>query len=375
MNTPLSYVEVDLDAIAHNIRSLKHHIGHDVSLMAVVKANAYGHGAIQVSDTALAHGADWLAVARTSEGVQLRQAGIRAPVLVMNYVGRNDIETAVAHNLVITVTEWGAAEHISTLAVQNNKTVLVHVKVDTGMGRFGLLPDEVLPFVSRVAALPGIVINGIFSHFSVSDQADKAYTQQQYHTFERVLVDLETAGHTIPVRHIANSAATLDLPSTYLDAVRVGITTYGLKPSNEVTPVVPLRPALSLKSHVARVRTLPAGSSISYGRTFVTPHAMLVALVPVGYGDGYHRLLSNRGAVLINGQRAPIVGRVCMDQFVVDVSDVGPVNVDDDVVLIGQQGEGRISAEDVAGWANTINYEVTTGLLPRLPRLYRASGE
>ncbi len=242
------------------------------------------------------------------------------------------------------------------------------------MGRFGLLPDEVLPFVERLAALPGVMIEGLFSHFAVADSADKTYTRQQFAIFQDVRARLDSAGVHVPLCHIANSAATLDLPEMHLDAVRCGIAIYGLHPSNEVEPAVPLKPALTLKSRVARVRTLPAGSSISYGRTYITPRAMPVALIPVGYGDGYHRLLSNRAAVLINGQRAPIVGRVCMDQFVVDCSGVGPVQVNDEVVLIGCQGDACIPAEEVARWAETINYEVTTALLPRAPRVYTGGG-
>lgn len=366
----LTHIEVDLDAIAHNIRAIKTHIGPRVDLIAVVKANAYGHGAIQVAQTALRHGASRLAVARADEGIALRQAGITAPVLVMSYTPSDDVEAAVARNLTLTVTEWEVAGALSARAEALGRRVPVHIKVDTGMGRFGLLPDEVLPFVERLAALPGVMIEGLFSHFAAADAADKTYTRQQFAIFQDVRARLDSAGIHVPLCHIANSAAALDLPEMHLDAVRCGIAIYGLHPSNEVEPAVPLKPALTLKSRVARVRTLPAGSSISYGRTYITPRAMPVALVPVGYGDGYHRLLSNRAAVLINGQRAPIVGRVCMDQFVVDCSGVGPVQVNDEVVLIGCQGDACIPAEEVARWAETINYEVTTALLPRAPRVY-----
>ncbi|MBN2306070.1 MAG: alanine racemase, partial [Anaerolineae bacterium] len=361
--TPLTYIDIDLGAIARNIHALKAHVGPDVALFAVVKANAYGHGAVEVARTALTSGADRLAVARVMEGVALRHAGITAPILVMNYTPPAEIEAGVAHDLTLTVTERAAAECVSAQARAQRKTAVVHVKVDTGMGRFGLLPGEVVPFFDLLAKLPGLEIEGIYSHFSVADSADKTYTHQQFGIFTDVLQQLAAAGRHIPVRHIANSAATLDLPAMHLDAVRVGIALYGLYPSDEVGPVVPLQPALALKSRVARVRTLPAGSSISYGRTYITPRAMPVALIPVGYGDGYHRLLSNRGAVLINGQRAPIIGRVCMDQFVVDVSLVESVRVDDPVVLIGRQGAACIRAEEVARWAETINYEVTTALL------------
>jgi alanine racemase len=368
--TPVTYIEVDLDAIAHNIRAIKTHIGPSVSLMAVVKANAYGHGAVEVARTALRNGASRLAVARAGEGIQLREAGISAPILVMSYTPPAEIESAVAHDLTLAVTELQVAEIVAEWSAALGRRTPVHVKVDSGMGRFGLLPDEVVPFFNRLAAMPGLVLEGLFSHFSVADLADQGYTWQQFQIFQRVAAELRAAGHQVPVCHIANSAATLNLPAMHLNAVRTGIAIYGLRPSSQVEPAVLLKPALTLKSRVARVRTLPAGSSISYGRTYITPRAMPVALVPVGYGDGYHRLVSNRGAVLINGQRASIIGRVCMDHLVVDVSRVGPVGVNDEIVLIGQQGKEQITADEVATWAETINYEVTTSLLPRVPRFY-----
>ncbi len=372
-DTRLTYAEVDLSAIAHNVKMLKAHVGPRVALMAVVKANAYGHGAVEVARTALQHGAERLAVARVPEGVQLRRAGITAPILVMGYTMPAELQAALDHDLTLTITEPQVAEQASMRAAIQGRTLTVHVKVDTGMGRFGLLPGEAAPFLKKVADLPGLRLEGLFTHFAVADLADKAYTWQQFRTFQQVLAEAQSAGVSIPLRHVANSAATLDLPEMHLDAVRAGIAIYGLRPSAEVEPAVPLKPALSLKSHVARVRTLPKGSSISYGRTYITPREMPVALVPVGYGDGYHRLLSNRGAVLINGRRAPIVGRVCMDQFVVDVSDCGEVSLNDEVVLIGAQGDDEIRAEEVARWAETINYEVTTSLLPRVPRIYHTA--
>ncbi|MBI5957160.1 MAG: alanine racemase [Chloroflexi bacterium] len=367
---PLTSVEVNLDAIAHNVRVLKQHIGPRVDLFAVVKANAYGHGATQVAQAALKHGAARLAVARAAEGIALREAGITAPILVMSYTPPGEVEAAVKNSLTLAVTEPAVADQISARGQALGVPAAVHLKVDTGMGRFGLLPQEVLPFAQHLTSLPALRIEGIFSHFATADSTDKTYTRQQFQTFQDVLAALSAAGITIPLRHIANSAAALDLPEMHLDAVRTGIAMYGLFPSDEILPAVSLQPALALKSHAARVRTLPAGSSISYGRTYITPRAMSVALIPVGYGDGYHRLNSNRGVVLINGQRAPIIGRVCMDQFVVDISHVGPVEVNAEVVLIGPQGAAQITAEEVARWAETINYEVTTSLLPRVPRFY-----
>jgi alanine racemase len=296
---PLTYVEVDLGAIAHNARAIKRHIGPRVALIAVVKANAYGHGAVEVARTALAHGADRLAVARVGEGVA-------APILVMNYATLSDVEAGIAHDLTLTVTEWATAKRVSAQARARRKTARIHVKVDTGMGRFGLLPDEALPFCERLRSLPALEVEGIFSHFAAAAAPDKRYTWEQFRRFKRVLDQLKGAGFRIPLRHIANSAAALDLPKTHLDAVRVGIALYGLRPSAEVEPAVPLRPALALKSRVARVRTLPAGASISYGRTYVTPREMPVALVPVGYGDGYHLCRVLRSSREDSSLRLPI---------------------------------------------------------------------
>ncbi len=375
MPNPLTYAEIDLSAIAHNTRALSRHVGPAVQVMAVVKANAYGHGAVEVARTALRHGATRLAVARVLEGVQLRQAGIAAPILVLGYTPPHEALLAVEHNLSLAVIDPAVAEAASARAVALGRTFKVHVKVDSGMGRFGLLPEEVLPFLAYLAAQPGLSVEGIFTHFATADSADKTAVRRQFARFSEVLGAAAAAGYAIPLRHCANSAAILDLPETYLDAVRPGIALYGLRPSDEVAPTVELRPALTLKSHVGRVRLLPAGSGVSYGLTYVAPTPITAALVPVGYGDGYPRLLSNRGEVLINGRRAPIIGRVCMDQFVVDASGVGPVQVNDEIVLVGRQGDAILSAEEVARKAETINYEIVTALLPRVARVYVGKAE
>ena len=373
-NQWLTWAEIDLDAIAHNVRQLKRHIGERVKLTAVVKANAYGHGAVPVARTALENGAERLAVNRVVEGIELRRAGIAAPILILGYSPPWEAEAIVRHDLTPTITEREVALALARAAASQGKTVPVHVKVDTGMGRFGLLPKEVADFAKGLADFPNLRLEGLYTHFATADEADKSHTRRQFGLFLDVLKRLEEAGIKVPIRHAANSAATLDLPETHLDMVRCGIAIYGLYPSAEVSHSVPLKPAMSLKSRVARLRTLPAGSCISYGCTYVTSSPTRVALVPVGYGDGYHRLLSNRGQVLICGRRAPILGRVCMDQFVVDVSDIPGVRLDDEVVVFGRQGEEEISAEEVAAWAQTINYEVVTALMPRVTRVYLRGG-
>jgi alanine racemase len=385
----LTWAEIDLDAITANASSLKARAGSKPALMATVKANAYGHGLVPAAEAALKGGATWLAVHRPQEGVRLRQAGLAIPILITGYTLPAESKEIMQWELTPTLNSRPQAQALSAAAVAHHQgrapaepgkaspqpaSLAVHVKVDTGMGRYGLLPHEVLDYVLFLRELPGLALEGLYTHFSVADRVDKGYTQRQFQTFMGVVDQLERAGISVPVKHAANSAATLDLPEMALDMVRCGIALYGLHPSDEVEPAVPLTPALSLKSRVARVRTLPAGASISYGRTYITDRPTRVALIPVGYGDGYHRILSNRGAVLVGGHRAPIVGRVCMDQFVVDVSGIPEVRLHDEVVLIGRQGEEEITAEEVADWAETINYEATTSLLPRVARIYLKEG-
>jgi alanine racemase len=293
----------------------------------------------------------------------------------MGYCPDAGAATAVAHHLTLTVIGMSLAETLAGAAADAGRTLPIHVKVDTGMGRFGLLPDEAVDFIRAVCRLPGLTVEGVYTHFAAADSADKSHTRRQFAVLCDVLAALEREGIQVPIRHAANSAAALDLPETHLDAIRAGIAIYGLRPSDEVEPAILLRPALTLKSQVGQVHTLAAGSSISYGRTFVTQRPTPVALIPVGYGDGYLRLNSNRGAVLIHGQRAPIRGRVCMDQFVVETSGTDGIALGDEVVLLGRQGDAVLSAEEVAGWAETINYEVVTQLLPRVPRVYLRGGQ
>ncbi len=366
--------EVDLDAIAFNVNAFKRHVGERVEVFAVVKANAYGHGAVQVSRAALKAGATRLAVHRVSEGVELRQAGITAPILVMGYSPPVTVDYFVHWNLTPTLTTMEFAQALSARAGAGKGAIPVHVKIDTGMNRFGLAPEEAVDFLLAVRRLPGIRIEGLFTHFATADWTDQTQIRRQLQVFKDVRTSLSEAGISIPVAHTANSAATMRLPESHLNAVRPGIALYGLNPSGEWPPVFEIKPALTLKSLVARVREIPAGEGVSYGRTVITTRKTRVALVPVGYGDGYHRVLSSKGSVLIHGQRAPILGRICMDQFVVDVSDIPGVKLEDEVVLVGSQGKMSIPAGEVASLAGTINYEVTTSLLPRVPRFFRKSG-
>jgi alanine racemase len=349
-------------------------VGKDTGIFGVVKANAYGHGAVPVSKCLLECGASHLVVHRAIEGCDLRKGGITTPILIMGYTPPDAAQILIDNKLTPTIFDIECARALSGAAMVSGTTACIHIEVDSGMNRQGLYPDEVPAFVQKVRSLPGLVIEGLFTHFATSDWADLTYVHQQEKRFADVITVLHENGIDIPIIHTANSAAAIRMRNTHFNAIRPGIALYGLKPSDEVSPDIELHPALSLKSLVSRVYTIPAGEGISYGRTYITPSPMPAALVPVGYGDGYHRILSNKSNVLIHGKRAQLVGRICMDQFVASTDGIPNVNLNDEVVLIGRQGDSEISAEEVASWAETINYEVTTSLLPRVPRIYIRNG-
>jgi alanine racemase len=370
----VTWAEVDLDAIAYNIHSFKKHVGDETDIFGVVKANAYGHGAVPVSKCMIESGVRRLVVHRAIEGRDLRKGGITVPIVIMGYTPADGAQLIIENQLTPTIIDINSARALSGIAEAAGVTVNVHIEVDSGMNRQGLYPDVVPEFVRKVRSLPGLFVEGLYTHFATSDWADLSFVHQQVKRFSDVLSVLRESGINIPIIHAANSAAAMRLHDTCFNAIRPGIAVYGLKPSDEVPPQFEIRRALSLKSLVSRVFTISAGEGISYGRSYIAPSSMPAALVPVGYGDGYHRILSNRGQVLIHGRRAPVVGRICMDQFVAATDAIPDVNLDDEVVLIGRQGEDEITAEEVAGWAETINYEVTTSLLPRVPRVYLRDG-
>jgi alanine racemase len=369
------WAEIDLDAIADNVTALKRHLNRSTQLMAVVKANAYGHGAEMVARTALESGATWLGVNTVDEGIQLRRAGLTVPILVLGHCPPQEAAKVVANHLTPTVTTLETALALAGASAERGLVTPVHIKVDTGMGRYGLLPEEVVAFARRVAALPSLSLEGLWTHFATAEEADQTFTWQQFAVYQAVTRNLADQGLVFPLHHAANSAATIDSLETHLDLVRCGLSIYGLYPSPQTSRAVPLRPALALKARLARVCRLPAGASVGYGRTWVATRPSVIALVPLGYADGYRRALSNRGVALVHGQRVPLVGRVSMDQLTVDVSSVPDVRPDDEVVLIGRQGEAEITADEVADMLGTINYEVTTAIATRVPRLYRRGGE
>ncbi|WP_418792513.1 alanine racemase [Phosphitispora sp. TUW77] len=354
------------------MKQLRGAVAPGVRIMGVVKANAYGHGAIPVSKIILDNGADCLGVAMLDEARELRQAGIAVPVLILGYTPGEQAEEAISLDITQTVYSIEGAEAISRAALKLGKQAKIHIKVDTGMGRLGFLADDnSIDNIIRAAALPGIAAEGIMTHFSVADRDDKEYTYYQHNLFSKVISCLRKKGFPDVIKHAANSAAIIDLPGVHLDMVRAGVSIYGLYPSQEVqTSKLDLMPALSFKARVAYVKTVPAGTSISYGRSFVTGGETTVATIPVGYADGYSRLLSNKAHVLVHGVRVPVIGTVCMDQFIIDVSKVPEVKVGDVVTLIGREGEQHITADELADLMGTINYEIVCMISDRVPRVY-----
>jgi alanine racemase len=371
----VTWAEIDLDAISHNVRALAHYIGPAVEIMGVVKGNAYGHGAVPVARAMLDAGATRLMVARVPEGVELRRAGIFAPILIAGYTPPASVEAIVRWRLTPALITAEVAQALSARAAAMGATVPVHVKVDTGMNRYGLAPDAVLDFLHMLCGLPGLRLDGIFTHFATADASDDAPLRRQLAVFTDVLAALSAAGIKPPLIHAANSAAAIRLPASRFNAIRPGIILYGMDPSDEWRPPVDLRPALTFKSRVSRVHEVPPGGGVSYGFTFVAGSPTSVALVAAGYGDGYHRNLSNLSSVLIHGQRARLLGRISMDQLVVDITGISDVRQDDEVVLIGRQGEAQVRAEELAALAGTINYEITTALQARITRLYLQGGQ
>ncbi len=380
MDHPHIWAEIDLDAIAHNVRELRRITAPRARLMAVVKADGYGHGAVEVARTALSAGADLLAVARIDEGLALRQAGIGGPILVFGPTPPAFAEHLVAYDLIQSVTGLAPAQALDTVARRCDRTIPIHLKVDSGMGRLGLLPDarrsdatsSSVAEVSAITRLPGLRLEGVYTHFAAADEADKGYAHRQFTAFTDFLEDLEEAGIAVGMRHAANSAAIIDLPETHLDAVRPGIALYGLYPSREVDHHrIALRPALALKSRLLQVKSVPTGFKVSYGMTWAAPAPTVIGTVAAGYADGIQRRLSNRGVMLVGGRRVPMVGRVCMDLIMLDLGPGASAAPGDEVVLIGGQGEEVISADEVADLLDTINYEVIFTNPTRVPRVYR----
>jgi len=370
------YAEINLDAIVKNVDNLMALTKENTGALAVVKADGYGHGDVAVAK-AVAQKVTGYAVATLDEAVNLRENGVKKPILVLGYVDPYEFDILVSHEITATVFDVETAQLLADAARVQKKQAHCHIKVDTGMRRIGLEPDENgIAIVKQITALKELSADGIFTHFAASDETDKTSAEHQFKLFTDFTGRLEKEGIHFTYRHCANSAAVIDMPQVNLDMVRLGIAMYGMYPSDEVKKEkVELFPALDLKSHVTMVKEIPAGEKVSYGGTFTTTRTTKLATVSVGYGDGYPRALSSKGYVLVRGQKAPIVGRVCMDQMMVDVTDIENVTRADIVTLIGKDGDAEITVEEIAALAGTFNYEFVCDLGKRIPRSYYLNGE
>ncbi len=371
-----TWVEIDLDALKCNFDAVREMLPENIKILAVVKANAYGHGAIGVAKF-LQHKADYLAVAATDEALELRKNGINCPILILGHIPYGDYDNIVKYNITPTISDLYEAELLSKAAVKADVTAPLHIAVDTGMNRIGFpLNSESVNAIKDINYLPNIKIEGVFSHFAAADMSDKTYTRKQVEKFDVFVKALSEIGIEVPIKHLYNSAAIADLEKKY-DMVRQGIILYGLKPSDEVefnNMNIP-KPVMSMKTRVVQVKTLPAGESISYGCTYITEKETRVATLCAGYADGVTRVLSNNGEVLIRGKRARIIGRVCMDQFMVDVSDIPEIEAGDTATIFGTDGNETISVDEIAKKANTINYEIICNINSRVTRVYMKNGK
>ena len=375
MSTPFTQrptrILVDLDAIAGNLRAIAAHVR--VPVMPIVKANAYGHGLVPVARHLQAQGADRLGVAFVEEGIALREAGVSVPILVLGGIFGRQVEQFLRHDLELTVSSIAKLRQVEAAAEAMGRRAVIHLKIDTGMGRIGVRHGSVAPFVEAALASRWCAIRGVYSHLASADDPASPMTALQLERFLEACAHFERAGAPMPLRHLANSGGVLHFPDTHLDMVRPGILLYGVLPDAASQPTVAVRPALSLVSQVVYFKVVRAGDTVSYGATWTAPRDTRVVTVPIGYGDGWPRALSSRGQVLVRGARHPILGRVCMDQFMVGIGDASAYN-EDQVVLVGRQDGEDIRVEEVAAAAGTIPYEVLVQLNERIPREYFAGG-
>lgn len=370
-----TWIEVSRSALVNNLNILRRSIPPKTQLMAVVKANAYGHGAAETARTLQAAGADRFAVATLQEAVELRSAGIECPVLVLGHTPAWQAELALTHAVTLTLFDLDTASAMHEYAARYRQRLSVHLKVNTGMNRLGVRPTAAPRLLAALAQLHGLYVEGIFTHFATSDESDKRHAEAQFAHFRQLLDELTRLNLRPPLAHAANSAALLTMPDTHLDMVRTGIALYGLDPDLEQCKLpAGFRPALTWKAIVTQVSDLEVGEAVSYGREFIADHPMRVAVLPIGYADGFPRKPHNWGSVLIHGRSAPILGRVCMDQCVVDVTDIeracGAIHQGDEVVLLGRQGDAAITAEEASRRIATNNYDIVSRILARVPRLY-----
>lgn len=368
--------EIDLDAVDFNIKSIIKRVGGRAKIIGTVKADAYGHGAVEVSKVLEENGIDMFSVAMIDEGINLRNNGIKAPILVLGLTPPKYVKEAVEYDLIQTVSDYNTAEAISKAAKELNKKAVIHIKIDTGMGRIGFRPEkEAFDEIENISKLENIEINGIFTHFCTSDEKDKTFTYVQKEKFVYAVNELEKRGINIPLKHASASAGLMDFDDLFFNAVRPGIILYGYYPSDDVMKDrLPIKPVMSLKSYVMYIKDIENGDTIGYGRTYMANEKRTIATIPAGYADGYNRLLSNKGCVLINGKRAQLKGRICMDQCMADITGINAKQWDE-VVLMGKQGNEEITADEIANEIGTISYEVLCMVSKRVPRVYIKNGK
>ena len=370
------WAEINLDKLAYNMREVRR-LAKSENIIAVVKADAYGHGAVDVAPVLLENGANMLAVAVQSEAMELRRSGIECPIMILGFTPPDLIDNLLKYDIEQTVYSYEFAKELSKMALKENKIAKIHIALDTGMGRIGYLPNDECAFeVYNISKLPNILIVGMFCHFSTADEKDKTYTYEQVKKYDDFYEKLKAKKVYIKMRHIANSAAIIDLPETHYEAVRPGIIIYGYYPSDEVNKEkINLKPVMTLKTNVVHLKTLPGGEYVSYGRKYKTQKESIIATLPIGYADGYTRLLFQKGKVIIKGEFAPVIGKICMDQCMVDVTSIHGVKIGDEVILIGEDEKNKFTADTIAQLIGTISYEVVCMIGKRVPRVYTKNGE
>jgi alanine racemase len=370
-----TWLEINLDAVAHNLGVIRSLVGENVEIMAVVKANAYGHGAMEVGRVAVQNGAGYLAVAIVDEALELREGGIKSPILVLGVYGDDPLQECVRQGIIFAVSDLKTVNRLSRIGIKENRKIKVHINVDTGMARLGIPLGQAIDFIQKVKEVRNVFIEGIFTNFTSADEEDKEPTWRQYQKFSHILSQLKEEGINIPLMHCANSAAILDMPSLKMNLVRPGISLYGLSPFSSVFFNKSFMPVAEFKTKVVYLQKLGAGSEVGYGRTYITTRPSLIATLPVGYADGYSRLLSNRGKVLVRGTRVPLVGRICMDHCMIDVTEVPGVQIGDEVVIWGKQGQEFISVEEIAKLMGAITYEIVLMVdKARVPKVFFHNG-
>jgi alanine racemase len=372
-----TWLEINLDNLAHNMRETRKLVREGTLIMAVVKGDAYGHGAVASAKVFLENGADWLGVATLTEALELRKAGYMAPILVLGYTPENQYVELVEADVRAAIYNVGHAASLSKVAMERSRRARIHIKIDSGLGRIGFLPNEQsISDIMKISRLPGVEVEGIFTHFAVAGSPDKSYTRQQFNRFMWVVEELRRRGLDIPLKHASASQAIIDLPEYNLDMVRAGTMLYALFSTKELSEnKAMLRPALTLKTRISNLKTVPSGTGISYGLTFTTKRESKIGTLPIGFADGYKSILSNKGYVGVRGSRVPVVGVVCMDQLMIDLTEVEGVEVGDEVVLFGYGDGSSPRIDEFAAWADTHVHEIACSITRRVPRVYVSGGK